>query len=242
MIIDSLVVAEKDSVARAIAKYLAQGSITTRKVYGIKTYWFIRDNRQWVSVGLKGHIMDVDFPEELNKWHSVEPSKLFDVEPILVIREDTISYVRALSHLGAVTSTVYLALDADSEGEAIAYEAMLIVKNVNPRAVFKRVLFSAVTRSDIIEAFNSPTNLNPGLAKRVFTRMILDLTLGAVFTRALTLSVEKADRNALAKGSFLSYGPCQTPVLNLVVQRPLRGRTSSLRNTIHSTLWLMLMA
>ncbi|WP_054842611.1 DNA topoisomerase [Vulcanisaeta distributa] len=221
MIIDSLVVAEKDSVARAIAKYLAQGSITTRKVYGIKTYWFIRDNRQWVSVGLKGHIMDVDFPEELNKWHSVEPSKLFDVEPILVIREDTISYVRALSHLGAVTSTVYLALDADSEGEAIAYEAMLIVKNVNPRAVFKRVLFSAVTRSDIIEAFNSPTNLNPGLAKRVFTRMILDLTLGAVFTRALTLSVEKADRNALAKGSFLSYGPCQTPVLNLVVQRAL---------------------
>ncbi len=51
--------------------------------------------------------------------------------------------------------------------------------------------------------------------------MILDLTLGAVFTRALTLSVENVDRNALARGSFLSYGPCQTPVLNLVVQRAL---------------------
>ncbi|ADN51830.1 DNA topoisomerase [Vulcanisaeta distributa] len=221
MIIDSLVVAEKDSVAKAIAKYLAQGSISVKKVYGVKSYWFTRGGRQWVSIGLKGHMMDVDFPEELNKWHSVEPSKLFDAEPILVIREDTISYVRALSRLGASASVVYLALDADSEGEAIAYEAMLVIRNANPRAVFKRVLFSAVTKSDIIEAFNSPTSLNPGLAKRVFTRMILDLTLGAVFTRALTLSVEKTDKNALARGSFLSYGPCQTPVLNLVVQRAL---------------------
>ncbi len=86
MIIDSLVVAEKDSVARAIAKYLAQGSISIKKVYGVKSYWFTRGGKQWVSIGLRGHIMDVDFPEELNKWHSVEPSKLFDVEPILVIR------------------------------------------------------------------------------------------------------------------------------------------------------------
>ncbi|GAB6945308.1 DNA topoisomerase [Vulcanisaeta sp. JCM 14467] len=221
MIIDSLVVAEKDSVARAIARYLAQGSISVRRVYGVKTYWFTRNGKQWVSIGLKGHIMNMDFPEELNKWHSVEPSKLFDAEPILVIREDTISYVRALSRLGSSASTVYLALDADSEGEAIAYEAVFVIRNVNPRAVFKRVLFSAVTKNDIIEAFNSPTNLNPGLARRVFTRMILDLTLGAVFTRALTLSVENVDRNALARGSFLSYGPCQTPVLNLVVQRAL---------------------
>ncbi len=120
MIIDSLVVAEKDSVAKAIAKYLAQGSISVKKVYGVKSYWFIRGGKQWVSIGLKGHIMDVDFPEELNKWHSVEPSKLFDAEPILVIREDTINYVRALSRLGASASVVYLALDADSEGEAIA--------------------------------------------------------------------------------------------------------------------------
>ncbi|MGC8606280.1 MAG: DNA topoisomerase [Vulcanisaeta sp.] len=221
MIIDSLVVAEKDSVARAIAKYLAQGSISIRRIYGIKAYWFTRDNRQWVSIGLKGHIMNVDFSEELNKWHSVEPSKLFDVEPILVIRGDDLNYVRALTHLGASANTVYLALDADPEGEAIAYEAMFVIRNVNPGAVFKRVLFSAVTRNAIIEAFNSPTNLNPGLAKRVFTRMVLDLTLGAVFTRALTLSVEKIDRKALSRGSFLSYGPCQTPVLNLVVQRAL---------------------
>ncbi|WP_342765548.1 toprim domain-containing protein [Vulcanisaeta sp. JCM 14467] len=90
--------------------------------------------------------MNMDFPEELNKWHSVEPSKLFDAEPILVIREDTISYVRALSRLGSSASTVYLALDADSEGEAIAYEAVFVIRNVNPRAVFKRVLFSAVTK------------------------------------------------------------------------------------------------
>nr|KJR71785.1 MAG: DNA topoisomerase [Vulcanisaeta sp. AZ3] len=221
MVIDSLVVAEKDSVARAIAKYLAQGNVDVRKIDNIKTYWFVRNNQQWVSIGLRGHIMNVDFPENMNRWYSVEPSKLFDVDPILVIREENVNYVRALINLGSNAKIVYLALDADPEGEAIAYEAMFVIRNSNSRTIFKRVLFSAVTKDDIVEAFNSPSILNPGLAKRVFTRMILDLTLGAVFTRTLTISVEKVDRKALPRGSFLSYGPCQTPVLNLVVQRAL---------------------
>ena len=221
MVIDSLVVAEKDSVAKAIAKYLAQGNVGVKRINGVKTYWFMRNNQQWVSIGLRGHIMNIDFPEELNRWHSIEPSKLFDAEPVLTIRDENINYVKALMSLGATAKVVYLALDADSEGEAIAYEAMFVVRNVNPGAIFRRVLFSAVTRDEITKAFNSPTSLNPGLAKRVFTRMILDLTLGAVFTRALTLSVEKYDNKVLPRGSFLSYGPCQTPVLNLVVQRAL---------------------
>ena len=49
--------------------------------------------------------------------------------------------------------------------------------------------------------------------------MKLDLVLGATFTRLLTLGVEKYVPNL--NGRFLSYGPCQTPVLNLVVQRAL---------------------
>ncbi|WP_342765549.1 hypothetical protein [Vulcanisaeta sp. JCM 14467] len=48
MIIDSLVVAEKDSVARAIARYLAQGSISVRRVYGVKSI----GSRGTVSSGL----------------------------------------------------------------------------------------------------------------------------------------------------------------------------------------------
>ncbi|WP_069807530.1 DNA topoisomerase [Vulcanisaeta thermophila] len=221
MAIDVLVVAEKDSVARAIAHYLAQGVVNRRLIYGVKTYWFMRNGAQWVSIGLRGHVMNMDFPVELNQWHSVEPGKLLDVEPILVIREENVNYARALMKLASGVKTVILALDADSEGEAIAYEALFIIKNVNPRATFKRALFSAVTKQEITRAFNDLRELNPGLAKRVFTRMALDLTLGAVFTRALTLSVERLDRNVLPRGSFLSYGPCQTPVLNLVVQRAL---------------------
>lgn len=46
-------------------------------------------------------------------------------------------------------------MDADPEGEAIAYEVMIVVSNVNPKAVFRRVLFSAVTRDEIIKAFDS---------------------------------------------------------------------------------------
>ncbi len=221
MHIDVLIVAEKDSVARAIAKYLAQSGISARRIYGVKTYFFQRKGRNWASMGLKGHVMDVDFTPDLNDWHKVDPRTLLEVDPVLVIRSECLPYVKALAYLGSKAKEVYLALDADAEGEAIAYEAYMIIKLRNAHARFYRVRFSAVTKGEILKAFTQPDALAPSIARRVFTRMMLDLTLGAVFTRALTLTVEKYDKNALPPGKFLSYGPCQTPVLNLVVQRAI---------------------
>ena len=216
---DVLIVAEKNTVARAIARYLTQSKVYVRKIFGIETYWFIRNYRTHVSIGLKGHILDFDFEEKYNNWHDVEPSKLFNIEPIFVIRDEVIKYVKALKYLGKLCNEVILALDSDSEGEAIAYEVMLVIRSVNPYARFKRALFSAITKRDIEYAFSHLTNPRPLIAKKVFTRMKLDLMLGAVFTRLLTLGVEKCLGNL--NGKFLSYGPCQTPVLNLVVQRAL---------------------
>ncbi|RLE67286.1 MAG: type IA DNA topoisomerase [Thermoprotei archaeon] len=217
--IDVLVVAEKNSVAKAISSFLAEGRIFVRNIGRIPLYIFSRRNKTWVCIGLKGHLMNYDFHRKYNSWRNVDPRVLFFTTPIRVVIPENREYVRALELLGRISRFVVLALDADVEGEAIAFEAMSVIRKVNPKAVFKRAWFSALTRKDILEAFQNLRDPNPLLANKVFARMIIDLTIGAAFTRFLTLTVEK--KKVFPKGMFLSYGPCQSPVLYFVVKREL---------------------
>ncbi|MEZ0320190.1 MAG: type IA DNA topoisomerase [Pyrobaculum sp.] len=210
------IVAEKRSVAQAIAKILG-GNYHVKKIYGVSTYWFNYGGKEAVSIGLAGHIMDFDFSPRENVWSWIPPEELFNTAPLLVIREEAAPYVRALRSLAYNAEEAYLALDADVEGEAIAYEVALMIRMVNKKARVHRVRFNAVTTKDVKTAFQRPERLDLRLVEKVFTRMQIDLTLGAVFTRFLTLAV----RNSLKRGQFLSYGPCQTPVLGIVVSREL---------------------
>ncbi len=60
-----LVVTEKNIAAKKLAEILATGKPKTGKVYNTPIYEFRRDGEDWVSVGLKGHILGVDFPLQL---------------------------------------------------------------------------------------------------------------------------------------------------------------------------------
>lgn len=215
-----LVVAEKNSVAKAIATYLAEGKVVVKKYGNIPIYLFRRGSMDYASIGLRGHLLDFDFESQYNNWRSIEPGELLKLEPLLVIRPENVGYVKAMLSLAQGSDMVILALDSDVEGEAIAYETMLLIRLRKPTIRFRRALFSAVTKRDIERAFNNLTDINPNWVKKVFTRMMLDLKYGSVFTRLLTLSA-KSSKAPLNRGEFLSYGPCQTPVLNLVVQRAI---------------------
>jgi DNA topoisomerase-1 len=60
-----LVVTEKNIAAKKLAEILAVGKPSTDKVYTTPIYRFRRDGEDWVSIGLKGHILGVDFPLQL---------------------------------------------------------------------------------------------------------------------------------------------------------------------------------
>ncbi len=69
-----LVVTEKNIAAKKLAEILAVGKPKTDKVYNTPVYSFRRDGEDWVSIGLKGHILGVDFPLQLvhdKKWTAV---------------------------------------------------------------------------------------------------------------------------------------------------------------------------
>uniref|UniRef100_A0A7J3X6Q5 DNA topoisomerase n=1 Tax=Thermofilum pendens TaxID=2269 RepID=A0A7J3X6Q5_THEPE len=212
-----VIVTEKPTVALAFAKYLSDRGYRTIRVEGVKAFEFRRNGLLSLSIGLRGHVLDYDFPSEYNIWAKVDPRELFFTKPILVVREGAGKYVRALRTIAKRTRRVILALDADPEGEGIAFEVMRIMSFANPELEFKRAWFSAVTPEDLAEAIRKLREPNPNLANKVAARMVLDLTIGAAFTRLLTLSV----KDELPRGRFLSYGPCQTPVLYFVVKRAL---------------------
>lgn len=219
-----VIVAEKPGVARAFALYLSNGRYRTLEVVGVPVYVFTYDGGLHASIGVRGHLMDFDFPPEYNEWRRVDPSVLFKVEPVKVIREGMTKYVKALQALARSTDRVILALDADVEGEAIAFEVMDIMRRANPNLKFYRAWFSAVTREDVLNALRNLRAPNPQLANKAFARMKLDLVIGAAFTRALTRLVESRG-SVLPRGKFLSYGPCQTPVLYLVTKRAIERET-----------------
>ena len=71
-----LVVAEKNIAAQKIAQLLADTKPKTDKVYNTQVYRFSVDGEEWVSMGLAGHILAPDFPDEIlfdkkNGWYSV---------------------------------------------------------------------------------------------------------------------------------------------------------------------------
>ena len=72
-----LVIAEKNIAAQKIAQLLSDaGKPKTDKVYNTQVYRFTVDGEDWVSMGLAGHILAPDFPDEIlfdkkNGWYSV---------------------------------------------------------------------------------------------------------------------------------------------------------------------------
>ncbi|MEM2137314.1 MAG: DNA topoisomerase, partial [Candidatus Methanomethylicia archaeon] len=191
----------------------------TWKIKGVRIFEFNKDNERWVAIGLKGHLFNYDFEGKYNSWNEVDPELLFQIDPIRVVEKTSKPYLEALMILARESENIYLALDADVEGESICFEVMDVVRKANPYANFKRLWFNSTTREELLQSLMKPIEPNIMLAEKCFTRMKTDLIIGAAFTRLITNSIRKVDPKALPYGRFLSYGPCQSPTLYLVVEK-----------------------
>lgn len=71
-----LVITEKHDAAKQIARLLSEsGKPKQEKVYNTPVYRFQRGGKEWVTIGLRGHILAPDFPVELiykkgEGWHA----------------------------------------------------------------------------------------------------------------------------------------------------------------------------
>jgi DNA topoisomerase-1 len=221
-----LVVSEKNIAAKRIAEILAVGSSKSEKVYTTPVYTFKgRDGEEWVSIGLKGHILGVDFPDEvpgpdkttvnLKKW-SLDSLPVLVRAPILKEPAEK-GIIQSLKSLSKKADDVIIATDFDREGELIGADARDIVRSVNKTVPVSRVRFSAITKDEIQRAFAEPGTISEELAQAGESRQEIDLVWGATLTRFMTLALQKKNKKPF--GDVLSAGRVQTPTLKLIVDR-----------------------
>ncbi|MDY6776248.1 MAG: DNA topoisomerase I [Halobacteria archaeon] len=201
-----LIVAEKNNAARRISEVLSQKDFSTTKVNGVPVYEW--DDRR--CIGLAGHVVEVDFTEEYNDWHSTDPSDLIDAD--VTKKPSKKDIVGAVEKVARESRRAIIATDYDSEGELIGKEAYEIIKDVSDIPV-KRVRFSSLTPGEIRDAFSNPGEIDDDLAAAGEARQIIDLIWGAALTRYISLASNRLGN------AFLSVGRVQSPTLKILVDK-----------------------
>ena len=128
-----LVICEKNIAARRIAYILSNGKDKSTHIGKIPVYDFTRDNEPWSVIGLKGHIINLDYPSDFNQWNKVAPHELINVEPLRNVSEKGIA--SALKTLVENTPSLIVATDFDREGELIGVEVVNLLKSYNSNSI-----------------------------------------------------------------------------------------------------------
>ena len=204
-----LVISEKSNAAARVATILSDGGSRRKSVRGVQVFQFNRGDDEFFVVGLRGHIIELDYPPELNDWSKVDPLELVKTNPAK--RVTALNILQTLSELAIDCDEVIIATDFDREGELIGLETVSLMEH-QPRSV-KRAKFSALTKYEIERAFDELTAPDHRLAESAETRQVIDLAWGAVLTRFISLASGQMGNN------FLSVGRVQSPTLTLIVDR-----------------------
>ena len=199
----SLVLAEKPSVARDIARVLKCKQNRNGYIEG--------DN--YIVTWALGHLVTLADPEEYNKryktWNMEDLPMLPKESKLVVIKQTSKQFytVKDLMHRKDVDKII-IATDAGREGELVA---RWIIEKANVKKPIQRLWISSVTDKAIKDGFN---NLKDGkkfenLYESAQGRAEADWIVGINATRALTVKYN----------AQLSCGRVQTPTLAIIAQR-----------------------
>jgi DNA topoisomerase-1 len=213
-----LIVSEKANAAKKIAQFLAEGPVKEGKHRSVPHHTFTWKGEECVSVGLKGHVLNPEYPEEYSNWQKVEPSELIDAEILKSVSEKGVA--NAVKSLAKKADKVVIATDFDREGELIGVEALSLVFEANPRLVdhVERSRFSALTKGEVTRAFDDLVEVSRELADAGEARQDIDLIWGATLTRWVSRATKRYG------SAFLSVGRVQSPTLVLIAERERERR------------------
>ncbi|KAI0675385.1 DNA topoisomerase [Trametes maxima] len=216
-----LCVAEKPSIAKSVTQILSGGQFTTRNSRNkyIKNYDFNypQTNSFFTVTSVTGHVMEYDFNIMYSKWTSCDPFSLFEAPVECKVKPDAKTISENLQTEAARAQMLMIWTDCDREGENIGAEIAKLCRRGNANITVRRARFSAIIAQQIHNAAQHPVHLDIAQSQAVETRILLDLRIGAAFTRLQTLNLQ--NRHEALKKELISYGPCQFPTLGFVVAR-----------------------
>ena len=205
-----LILAEKFSAARRLAQILSEGTAEKVRADGSSHFTFSIHGDDVIVFPLRGHVVELDYPEAARDWTRTDLDDLIDLEPVR--EEMPVALHDALRGFADTIEEVVLATDYDREGELIGVEALETLRGRKPELPARRARFSAMTPGEVRRAFETLVEPDWALAEAAAARQRIDLAWGAVLTRFLTLECGSGRQ-------LLSAGRVQTPTLRLAADR-----------------------
>ena len=175
----NLVIVESPAKAKTIEKFLGADYKVT------SSYGHIRD--------LRDHEMSVDIENGFS--------------PIYVIPDDKKNLVSDLKSAASKAEMVWLASDEDREGEAISWHLSEVLGLKSEKT--RRIVFHEITKSAILNAIESPRNIDINLVNAQQARRVLDRIVGYQISPILWRKVKPQ----------LSAGRVQSVAVRLIVER-----------------------
>ncbi|MGD2125830.1 MAG: type I DNA topoisomerase, partial [Desulfobacteraceae bacterium] len=182
-----LVIVESPAKARTLNKYLGPQYVVMASV------GHVRDLPDKNPKGVKDPVPGVDIDRDFKPTYQVIKGKT--------------KTVTELKEAARKATGIWLATDLDREGEAIAWHLSEALKVKRQDA--KRVVFNAITKSEVQKAFQSPRMIDMDKVNAQQARRILDRIVGYQVSPLLWKKV----------AGGLSAGRVQSVAVRLVVER-----------------------
>lgn len=161
-------------------------------------------SEKWELAASVGHFCELS--KQSGEGYVTAGVKSGTYETDMVVSESKLAVFKKLQALSKNAKTVYLATDADREGEAIADSLKTFLRLKAP----VRVLFNEITKAGIKAAMDKPTSIDQSLVIAQQARRVLDRLVGFVVSPELY---------NLMGVSGVSAGRVQSPVLRLIYER-----------------------
>jgi len=175
---------------------------------------------QYKCIASKGHICSLkNTPCQKNNYVS-EFEIIPEKKGVVDMLKSYVSQVKP--------ENVFLAMDDDREGEAIAWH-ICNVCNLSVDNTF-RILFHEITPQAIQRAIKSPIHIRMGIVRAQQARQIIDRLIGFQISPMLTKMI-------IHDSKFLSAGRCQTPILKMIFDQYVdnQSKTAGMEYQIRGT-------
>lgn len=223
-----IIVCEKPDAMDRIATALAENDLKImRSRYGVNYYEFLRKGERHIAVSAVGHLFG------LRQVEGGSDYPVFDAEWVPSfenVKKSSFSskYFNTIKDVAKINREYDLvsACDFDNEGSLIAER---IIRLIFRKGDAKRMKFSTLTKSDLIDAYdNMMPHLDWGNIIAGETRHYLDWFYGINTSRALMSAIKKASK----RFAILSAGRVQAPTLVLLADREME-----IRNFVPTPYW-----
>lgn len=130
-------------------------------------------------------------------------------EPVYELVPGKSKVVSLLKKQAANAEKIYLAMDPDREGEAIAWHVKHLLSQKGKNPEFVRAVFYQITKDAVLEAINKPGKISVDLVDAQQARRVVDRLVGYKLSPVLWKKVRRG----------LSAGRVQSVALRLIVER-----------------------